>query len=204
MVIELKVSVIGLTQAIAELTTFSKKISDWVDLWDAIEDFLSARVEQSFETEGAASGAGRWKPLAPKWARQKAILHPGQGILVATGQMKASLTDEGHPLALRRRRGKRHFVFGSRDPKVKIHQEGRGFWLDPRPMLVLTPKDVKALEKEAAGYVVRQMAASGMMLTAADMIHTRVGRGARVTPLSGGTPGRRTPPTTTTRPTFTP
>lgn len=158
--IEMRVRVFGARETVFKLTKLSQSLgSVWGDYWNKIEEFLTQRVEQSFATQGAASGAGPWVPLSPKYAAWKQQHFPGRGILVATGEMKSSIVDAGHPLALRRRR-LNTFIFGSRDPKVQRHHEGTEF-LPARPILILSQSDLDAMGKEAGQFVVQQIAAAG-------------------------------------------
>lgn len=162
MVVALSIHVIGAKALDLKMKKGAANLVDWTDYFDDIEDFITARIEQSFETEGKASGAGPWLPLSPRWAARKSKIAPGKPILQLTGNMRLSLIDEGHPQALRRRR-KNQFIFGSANPLVAIHTEGRGFFLDPRPILILTEVDKKALRDTASRFLAKQLGKAGLL-----------------------------------------
>ena len=161
MPVTLSISLLGDRQLVAKLPRFAASLSDWREFWDMVAEFLEARIEQSFATEGRASGAGAWQALSLRYALWKGVHFPGQPILQATGNMRGSLIERWHPQAFRRRT-KSRFVFSSRNPLVDIHHRGKGDWLPARPILVLTDTDKKAITTEAKKWVAMKQAQFGL------------------------------------------
>ncbi len=158
----LSIRILGLTTAINQLSSLAAGIQDWNGYWEVVEEFLDKRAEQAFNTEGASHGQP-WEPLSPAYAIRKARDGYGtQKILVRTGAMKAGLLGSGDLSHTIRRRSRRRFTWGSSDPLVAIHHEGKGDWLPARPILVLTESDVKALSKEARNFINRKAVEAGM------------------------------------------
>lgn len=183
MVTSLKVSIVGDRQLVHGLKLWQTRISDWRPFWDDIEQFLQDRIKLSFATEGGSSEGGRWEPLSPKYAEWKQQHYPGRGMLVLSGGLKGSLTEDLHPQALRQKR-KTTFNFSSRNPLAVIHHEGLGDWLPARPLLVLTETDKKAIVEHARMWVTQRALESGLGVETAFMR-----RGRLVTQLRG--PGGR-------------
>lgn len=82
----------GDTQVDRTLANIESRSIDATQAWEAIaERFLTAERRQ-FDSEGAY-GSGGWSPLSPAYAAWKQRHHPGQPILVLTGELRASLTE---------------------------------------------------------------------------------------------------------------
>lgn len=160
MVIALKVTILGDKQLIHGLKTWQTRISDWKPFWADIEQYIQDRIKLSFATEGGTIEE-KWKPLSPKYAEWKQQHYPGRGMLVLSGEMKASLTDEVHPQALRQKR-KTTFHFNSRNPLARIHHIGAGDWLPARPLLILTDADKKGILEHAQQWITRTARESGL------------------------------------------
>lgn len=64
-------------------------------------DFERIQLDQ-FASQGARGEGGSWAPLSPAYAAAKARRFPGRPILEASGRMKGSLTQQGHPDSFRR------------------------------------------------------------------------------------------------------
>ncbi len=182
MVISLKISIVGDKQLTHSLKVWQTRISDWRPFWADIEQFIQERVEQSFATEGATSGE-KWEPLSPKYAEWKERNYPGQGMLVLSGNLKGSMTDEVHPQALRQKR-RTTFNFSSRNPLAAIHHQGIGDFLPARPLLVLTDSDEKAIKQHAEQWMMQTALESGLAVGT-----TFMRRGRSITQLRG--PGGR-------------
>lgn len=78
---------------------------DFTPAWNATLAEIEKAVESSFER-------GAFAPLSPRYAARKAHRFPGRPILVATGALKGSLTNDHAPGALRRIR-RFGFEYGS-------------------------------------------------------------------------------------------
>lgn len=97
-------------------------LSDFRSLWPpVIEEFYRIETEQ-FESEGAAGGQ-RWAPLSDPYAARKAQVFPGQPILQAEGDLRASLTDPEAADAIFLPR-EDELILGTRNPTAIFHQRG--------------------------------------------------------------------------------
>lgn len=76
---------------------------DFVPFFERVvePDFERIELEQ-FASQGARGEGGGWAPLSPAYAAAKAKRFPGRPILEASGRMKGSLTQRGHPDGFRR------------------------------------------------------------------------------------------------------
>ena len=87
-------------------------------------------VQRTFEGEGQNPeiGSNRWVELAPRTIFERVMEGYGEGpILVRTGELRDSLTDESHPLAVveRTKIGKRYEVkMGTTNPRFDPLQMG--------------------------------------------------------------------------------
>lgn len=123
MAFELNVTVAGDTQLRRSFSRFAEDIKDLSPAFRAIAlDFKKVEKKQ-FDSEGAYGSHG-WKPLNPKYAAWKAKNFPGRPLMVKTGYLKESLTEENpwtiqdvKPLELH---------FGTRLNYALRHQTGGG------------------------------------------------------------------------------
>ena len=76
-----------------------------------------------FASEGAYEGRSAWEQLSPQYKQWKDAMAPGQPILVLTGEMRASLTQEGHPDHIYNYND-REMEIGTSDEKAQFHQHG--------------------------------------------------------------------------------
>lgn len=89
------------------------------------------------ETEWfATEGEGSWKQLSAAYAAQKAMVFPGQPILVATGDLRDSLTT---PTRLAQSIGPDSLSVGSDVSYAAYHQSGTQF-MPARPPLIPVTK----------------------------------------------------------------
>lgn len=73
------------------LARVGANVEDATPAWEKIADRFAAFESRQFASEGRA-GSGGWAPLSPRYAAWKAKRFPGQPILVATGELRQSLT----------------------------------------------------------------------------------------------------------------
>ncbi len=83
-------------KAARQLRLYAKKLSSWPILFAEIGIALAEAEAEWFQTEGE----GSWKPLSKAYAARKAQLFPGQTILVASGELRDSLTNAGRAMRL--------------------------------------------------------------------------------------------------------
>jgi phage gpG-like protein len=85
-------------------------------------DFDAKQNEQSFKTEGRASYGAPWHPLSPAYAAAKRKTHPGRKILVRSGSLRRSLTQQdSHRIV---RLGSGVLELGTNHPLAAVHQAG--------------------------------------------------------------------------------
>lgn len=126
-----------------------------------LSGLLEEEVRGQFDAEGKGPNRGHWKPLSEKYAAWKATAYPGQPLLVATGTMRAALTSENSPHALRVDNGPR-FNFGTSGvPYASFHQTGTGRMPD-RPPFDFTPALEEAILGEARGAAADVVEDSGL------------------------------------------
>lgn len=78
---------------------------------------------EMFSSQGSSGRSGRWAPLSPAYARQKAKKYPG-GILTRTYRLRSSLTGRTAYSIIRLE--PRLLTLGSRVPYATFHQLGTG------------------------------------------------------------------------------
>lgn len=103
-----------------KLQKLARGLDDLRPVWPHVADELDRIVQQIFDSEGAATLSGAWQELSDKYAARKS---PDNGILRRTDAMMNSLTHKyaHNAIFLNRKHG---FTRGSRDRKVKFHQDG--------------------------------------------------------------------------------
>lgn len=122
------------------------KVDDGRPAFRRMAAMLEKASLQRFESEGSFGGEP-WAPLAESTLRSKAARGYGdQGILVASGRLRASLTQETAPDAIRQITPT-FMRWGSKVPYGVFHQQGTSRM--PRRRVVKLPDMVKrALVRE--------------------------------------------------------
>lgn len=110
-------------------------------VWEALADRFLDDERRQFESEGGF-GSGRWSPLSPRYAAWKAKHYPGRGILVRTGEGRASLTSGPQVRAIT----PTTMVIGSAVDHLRYHQRGDGV---PRRRPVELPASERAIWAKA-------------------------------------------------------
>lgn len=111
---------------------------------------LERATLERFATEGAYGGE-KWAPLAPSTLARK---DPGKGILVDSGRLRASLTQETAPDSIRALLPQ-SLHWGSSVPYGVFHQKGTSRM--PQRRVVKLPQPVKrAIVKELQRAMVEQ------------------------------------------------
>lgn len=110
----------ALERAGAELANLGKHVLP------RVAKALEAGTAAQFAAEGAGPQAGSWAALSTSYAAWKQRVYPGQPKLVATGAMRAALTDGKAPGA-KREIGNDSLSFGTTGiPYASYHQTGTG------------------------------------------------------------------------------
>lgn len=121
--LELTVAMPGLQPLTVGLTRLREDISDWREFWEQkFTPFFYEEMRREFITEGASTGDS-WADLSPAYAQWKAVHYPAQGILVRTGDLKASVIDRTDPKAIYRA-SQNELVIGTEIGYAKFHQYG--------------------------------------------------------------------------------
>lgn len=111
----------GEAQIDRTLETMAGRVEDATPIWDALADRFLDDERRQFDSEGGF-GSGRWSPLSPAYAAWKAVHFPGAGILVRTGDLRASLTEGPQVRAIT----PSSMAIGSAVPYGRYHQRGDG------------------------------------------------------------------------------
>lgn len=111
---------------------------------------LEQEIGGQFTAEGRGPNRGGWAELSPAYAEQKAKRYPGAPKLVATGGMRAALTESNSPNALRVEGDANSFQFGTSGlDYASFHQTGEGRMPD-RPPFDFTSAFESEVERVAA------------------------------------------------------
>jgi phage gpG-like protein len=133
-------------------------LSDFRPIWpNVIQEFYLIETEQ-FESEGAAGGE-RWTPLSPIYSEYKEQVYPGQKILQAECDLRASLTDlEAAGAILQPREDE--LIIGTSIPYAKAHQRGTSR-MPARPPINFSEAQKRRLQKAIQAGMVRFVREAG-------------------------------------------
>lgn len=134
--LDLQIEVLGEDVVSRRLLRFSEHVEDARPAFRKIAAMLEAAALKRFESEGAFGGEP-WAPLAESTLRGK---DGSKGILVDSGRLRASLTQETAPDAIRVLLPQ-SMQWGSSVEYGKFHQSGTGRM--PRRRVVKLPEAVK-------------------------------------------------------------
>lgn len=140
---------------------FERFTQDIKDLRPAFENMVrDFRQIERMQFESAGGRATGWQPLSPRYAAYKARRYPGQPLMVATGDLRSSLTghtsdtiEEIEPLQL---------TLGTRDPKAIFHHRGTRRGLPKRPLIELTEPDKRRWTNYIHRHLVDSAKAAGL------------------------------------------
>ena len=102
------VQTVGVDRAIIRLNRLRAKLADLSFFWPEVIAAFIEREKRWFDAEGE----GTWPALSPTYAAWKAVHIPGAPILVASGDLRESLTTEKTILA----QTNRNLILGSQLP----------------------------------------------------------------------------------------
>lgn len=81
---------------------FGEGLSDFGKfVFPNVLEVLEKQVDEQFDARGHGPVAGPWAPLSPKYAKWKEVHFPGMPILERTGVLRAALTQDSGPNAMR-------------------------------------------------------------------------------------------------------
>jgi phage gpG-like protein len=147
MPLRIRVEGYGETIVDRELVKFHDRLDSPMEALKLVAKMLREIVEQQFASEGAHASGG-WPPLAASTIQQKAALGLDPHILVATGDLRESLTNKHSPNAIERLLGDT-LVFGSKVEYGIYHQSSRPRKRLPyRPPIALTQQDKAEIVRE--------------------------------------------------------
>lgn len=125
-------------------TRFASKLTNVVPLVQELTELVWNKIQEGFETEGAATGP-IWPALSTAYAEWKRAHAPGNQILVLTGALKAGITKEV--------RGSKGEV-GTAVPYAIFHQTGTSK-MPPRPIIRLKSSTKAEMGKIVHLYMLR-------------------------------------------------
>lgn len=115
--LNVRVEIKGDKKALAQLRTMLHVFEDWKPELTAVGEYLVKFYQDpAFETEGGIFGA-RWVALTPAYAKRKATIYPGRGILEASGGLRRAYRKEVYSKLL---------SIINDDPKAELHHLGKG------------------------------------------------------------------------------
>lgn len=169
-----RLDVAGEVQMDRAIARFADGVTDYRPIWGVIADDFYAQELAQFESEGEEGGEG-WQELSPAYAAWKEAQFPGKPILERTGDLKASLTREGDPNAVRIEERKT-LTLGSRIPYAIYHQsiEPRRV-LPRRPEIMLTEEFKRGVMAHMHGYIVQMATQSGFRRGLGPLEATKLG-----------------------------
>lgn len=134
--LDFTLEVLGEEVVSRRLLRFEGNVKDARPAFRRIAPLLEAATLRRFESEGAYGGE-KWAPLAASTLARKPA---GQGILVASGRLRASLTQETAADGIRQMTPQ-SFRWGSSVPYGRFHQAGTSRM--PQRRVVKFPESVK-------------------------------------------------------------
>lgn len=140
-----------------------ENFKDLSPIWDDVRDAFWDIEKEQFQSEGAKGRSGRWKPLSPKYEKQK-IARYGTfaviaGVLIATESLYKSMTrDAPHTVY---QKTKTRMTLGTDLPYAAFHQRGGGR-LPKREVISLSEKNKRTLQKTIQKSLVKQIRKSGV------------------------------------------
>lgn len=84
---EVRVDLSGFDEAERGLVRLLAMLTDLRPFWPRLVPIFVGWMKEQFESEGGWGG-DPWAPLSDDYAQRKAMLHPGRGILYATGDLR--------------------------------------------------------------------------------------------------------------------
>lgn len=150
---DFRAEVKGADQVVLRLRGFSG--GDLTTLWPKIEADFYETEKRLFASRGSTGATGAWAPLSPAYAARKARTHPGRGILVREGDLRASLTGPSARGSFRRATST-SLTIGTSDPKAVYHKHGTSR-MPARPPISVTPDDAKRWAEMAREWAVARL-----------------------------------------------
>jgi hypothetical protein len=91
-VTEYRIDFQGLAESEKQLLRLAALLRDLRPFWPQVSRLFISWISRQFESEGAFLLGHRWEPLSPEYARRKALMFPGKGILSAEGDLRRAAT----------------------------------------------------------------------------------------------------------------
>ena len=114
-----------------------------------IGSYLSLYNRKVFSTNGSYGGKA-WKPLKPNYLQWKIKAGYNQGTLIRTGKLKRSYVSR--PMSIERYM-KNSAKYGTNVKYASFHHDGTSK-MPARPVMKVTPKMAKSINKIVADYLV--------------------------------------------------
>lgn len=145
-------SVEGIPKLDRAFNRVDRFINDFRNMWPGIVDIFYAAEERLFSTEGSSGASGKWAPLSQAYAKFKAEKFPGMPILQREQDLMESLTNPDAADAVFRAE-KFELTLGTRDEKAHAHHRGIG--VPARPVISLSERDKRAMQKSIQAQLVQ-------------------------------------------------
>lgn len=164
MAIDFKLDLLGDRQLARSFSRFREGLEDLRPAWNPVSDELFRITTEQFDSEGK----GQWQPLSDVYASRKAVLAPGAKMLVLTGRMKDSLTQDGgeHIGVMKKDR----LEWGTKVksdagyPYPFVHQKGtRDGRVPARPIFDLTETEKRNLTRAVQRHLVDVAKKQGLL-----------------------------------------
>ena len=88
---EIKAKVTGAQNLDVRIAKWEKSLDSFETIWPRVERKFNAITREQFTSQGTRGGS-RWVPLSRKYARWKAVHHPGKPIMELSGRLLRSLS----------------------------------------------------------------------------------------------------------------
>lgn len=156
MAADVEVTVTGTPEIMARLSAYGSLLKDFAPFLRSEAGQLRLAVKGRFDTQGG--DVGGWKPLSSKYAAWKAKRYPGQPILVATGELRQSLVNEGGFGAIEVVSAF-ELRFGTEVKHAKYHQFGTGK-MPARRILAMDEAARQGMAERLRSYMIKTVGAS--------------------------------------------
>lgn len=139
----ISVEFVGLDKTIERLTAMARRLRDLRPAWRSVLSYLKRATEQTFVSQGARIGT-QWAPLSEGYAKQKAVVYPGQPILRASDAMFNSLVGGNSDSVVEIQ--EQELTYGTRTKYARYHQDGTPR-MSQRRILAVTDDDRREIKQ---------------------------------------------------------
>lgn len=127
----IKIEIQGVNELQKAFNVIGQRWSDLRWVWPPIIDIFYERETQLFSSQGE----GEWQQLSPRYAAWKQQHFPGKPLLVASGNLRDSLTGSRSPFSVMEMQP-RSLAVGTSVPYARYHQLGTSR-MPARPPIII-------------------------------------------------------------------